>query len=73
MKLYSFIWLNYFLESHQIRGEERVIIAEQCILQSNGSANAFVKQMISDCELARQYDLNNINTNKPLLNCPKWS
>ena len=38
--------------SNQIRGDERISLAEQCILSSNGSANAFVNGIISHNILA---------------------
>ena len=44
-------YINNF-GSKQIRGEERESLAKQCILDSNGSANAFVNEIISSHVLA---------------------
>ena len=48
----SIIFFYQFLGSNQIRDDERIDLAQQCILNSNGSANAFVNEMISDRVLA---------------------
>ena len=40
------------VSSNQIRGDDRESIAERCIIDSNGSAHAFDKAMVSDYVLA---------------------
>lgn len=49
------------LGSKQIRGEERESLAKQCILDSNGSANAFVNEIISSHVLAGECVLDDLN------------